>query len=137
MPVTKSEFPTKVERSIVRSTPEEKLQRIGEIKNLLKKAEQLMKTYSGLGRGPRLVWEVLERSKLVNLDFVKKIMCLRSMVKNHVFRLRLASKIKQSQRSGTQDQIIPSDSDESDLQTKWMGSEAEALIQHCDILVMN
>lgn len=107
---------------------------IGLLPHEMKEVEELMISYTGLGKGSGLVWEVLEKAEFGRLSAEKKIFCLRAMASKHVYRIKLASKVKHLLKTGTRDSSIPPHSDDGDLHTKWIGSESQELIHHCDYI---
>lgn len=97
-------------------------------------AEELMISYSTIAKRSGLVWEVVERARFGSLDGQKKVMCLRATVSKHLYRLELAPKVREFITTGLRDYSLPLNSGEGDLHTKWIGSESQAIIQHCDYI---
>lgn len=107
---------------------------IGLVPREMEEVQELMISYTGLGKGRGLVWEVLEKGTFGRLNAEKKILCLRAMASKHVYRIKLASKVKRVLKAGTDDDSIPPHSGDGDLHTKWIGSESQELIHHCDYI---
>lgn len=97
-------------------------------------AEELMISYSTIAKRSGLVWEVVEKARFGSLDGQKKVMCLRATVSKHLYRLELAPKVREFITTGLRDYSLPLNSGEGDLHTKWIGSESQAIIQHCDYI---